>query len=357
MSNHTPLSLIPDIYDTTRRAFNNGLTIPYSFRIEQLENLRRLVKENKDAIIAAEQADMYKRPRKELQVTATGHIIEECNHLISNLSNYMSPQTVPEANAMGKGKIVYSPRGNCLIIGPWNFPTNLVLVPLSGAIAAGCTAIIKPSEVAENVSILIQKLIPKYLDTRCYKVVTGAVPQTSALLKYKFGLIFFTGGPGIGKIIAKAAAKYLTPCVLELGGKNPVVVDDKINLDKVAKQIVTARYGLNCGQVCTAPEYVILSKWRQEMFINCIKKAIKKRFGENEKESNRFSRIKNIRHFKRLQKVILENRNNIVYGGNSDVNDIYIQPTIVSDANMSTPIMRDEVFGPILTIYPVSDVN
>jgi len=311
----------------------------------------------KEAIITAEQEDMLKRPRKELETTAIGLVIKEIDHLLSNLSNYMQPLNVPEAKSMGTGNIVYSPRGNCLIIGPWNFPTNLVLVPLAGAIAAGCSAVIKPSEVSENVAALIERLVPSYLDGRSYKVVTGGIPQTSALLQYKFGLIFFTGGPGIGKIIAREAAKHLTPCVLELGGKNPVVVDDHINLQKVAAQIVTARYMLNCGQVCTAPEYVILSEKRQKPFIKALVATIKEKFGENEKESTNLSRIKNIRHFQRLQKVLDENRENIVFGGGSDIDDIYIQPTIVSNANSSSPIMRDEVFGPILTIFPVSDVN
>ena len=168
---------------------------------------------------------MYKRPEQELKMTAVGFVLKELDNLLTNLSSYMKPQSVPEASAMGKGELVYTPRGNVLIIAPWNFPTNLTLVPLAGAIAAGCTAIIKPSEVAGNVSSLIEKLIPSYLDNRCYKVVTGGVPQTSKLLTFKYDLIFFTGGPGIGKIIATAAAKHLTPTVLELGGKKYVNVN------------------------------------------------------------------------------------------------------------------------------------
>ena len=192
-----------------------------------MKALRKLVSENSEAIIKAEQEDMYKRPRAELEVTAVGFCLKEIDHLLSNLSEYMSATQVSEASAMGKGQLISCPRGQVLIIGPWNFPTNLVLCPLAGAIAAGCTAIIKPSEVASNVSALIEKLIPSYLDNRCYKVVTGGVPQTSKLLEYKYDLIFFTGGPGIGKIIAAAAAKHLTPTVLELGGKKFRCICDK----------------------------------------------------------------------------------------------------------------------------------
>eukprot|EP01083_Nonionella_stella_P008449 24383_1 len=356
-SEYTPLNEITTIVDSTRTAFYDGLTLPLSYRMEQLKKLRQLISEHSDDIIQAEQADMYKRPRAELERTATGFCLNQIDDLLRNLSDYMKPHHVKEASSMGHGQLVYTPRGNVLIIGPWNFPTNLVIVPLAGAIAAGCTAIIKPSEVAMNVSQLLKRLIPQYLDNRAYKVVTGGVSQTSTLLTHKYDLIFFTGGPNIGKIIATAAAKHLTPTVLELGGKNPVVVDDRVHLDKVAAQITGARYGLNCGQVCTAPEYIILSEHRQEAFIKAMKSAIKDKFGRDEKVSTELSRLKNTNHFKRLEQVLKENRDNIVYGGDCDVNDLYVQPTIVSNANASTPIMRDEVFGPILTVFPVRNVN
>eukprot|EP00485_Elphidium_margaritaceum_P010816 CAMPEP_0202690260 /NCGR_PEP_ID=MMETSP1385-20130828/5296_1 /ASSEMBLY_ACC=CAM_ASM_000861 /TAXON_ID=933848 /ORGANISM="Elphidium margaritaceum" /LENGTH=444 /DNA_ID=CAMNT_0049345497 /DNA_START=31 /DNA_END=1365 /DNA_ORIENTATION=+ len=353
---YTSLSLIPNVVESLRTSFNDGITLPYSYRIQQLKNLRKLVSENADAIIRAEQADMYKRPRSELEMTAVGFVLKEIDHLVANLAEYMKPTAVPEAANLGKGQLVQTPRGVVLIIGPWNFPTNLVLCPLAGAIAAGCTSVVKPSEVAANVSALMQKLIPSYLDRRCVAVVTGAVPQTSALLSQKFNLVFFTGSPVIGKIIATAAAKHLTPVVLELGGKNPVVVDDAIDLDKVAEQIAEARYGLNCGQVCTAPEYVILSAHRQQAFVQAMMKAIKRKFGENEKMSAQLSRLKNRHHAQRLQTVLRENREHIVYGGDCDLDELYVQPSIVANADASTRIMQEEVFGPVLTIFPVQDV-
>eukprot|EP01084_Bolivina_argentea_P283423 485401_1 len=222
---NTPVAAIPEMVNTTRKSFFDGKALEYSFRLNQLKALKKMIVENAKDFIKAGQKDMYKRSEEELKVEEIDSSIKEITLLIDNLAEYMKPKEVGYHKEMGHGKFHYTPRGNVLIIGTWNFPLHLCTVPLAAAISAGCTGIVKPSEVSPAVADLLASLIPKYLDNECYKVVLGAVEETTVLLKHQFDLIFFTGAPALGKIIASAAAKHLTPCVLELGGKNPVIVD------------------------------------------------------------------------------------------------------------------------------------
>lgn len=201
------------------------------------------------------------------------------------------------------------------------------------------------------------RLIPKYLDSSCYCVVTGGPKETTILLKNKFDLIFFTGGCNIGKIVAKAAAEHLTPCVLELGGKNPVILDDDCDFEMAAKRIAWGRWCLNAGQVCLAPEYIIVNRQNQDKIIQELKKALNTFFGDNPQINENYARVINNRHFKRLNKVLNENKSNIIIGGKTDENENYISPTILKNISFESPVMKDEVFGPIISIFPVDNVR
>ena len=227
----------------------------------------------------------------------------------------MQPQKVSSAAAFltDSGQLYYTPRGIALVIGAWNFPFQLLLGPVVGAIAAGCTVIMKPSEVSGNVSKLVAKLVPKYLDNECYRVVTGGVPETTELLKQRFDMVFFTGSSWIGKIVAKSCANNLTPCVLELGGQNPVFVDDNVDLNLVARRVAWGRWCLNCGQMCISPEYIITSKKNTKPLINELKKVIVEFFGENPQLSDDYARIVNGNHFQRISKVLKENKDLVEY--------------------------------------------
>ena len=203
----------------------------------------------------------------------------------------------------------------------------------------------------------MSRLIARYLDQSAYSVVIGGPKETTLLLQHKFDLIFFTGGCGIGKIVARAAAEHLTPCILELGGKNPVILDDDCDFAMAAKRIAWGRWCLNAGQVCLAPEYIICSKQNQNKIIQELNQAFTSFFGDNPQISDQYARVINQRHFQRLKKVLDENRTNIAVGGKCDESDNYISPTVLRDINFESPVMKDEVFGPILSVMPVDNVR
>eukprot|EP01083_Nonionella_stella_P099410 279528_1 len=357
---YTDLKTIPRLISKTRTSFLQGLTLPESFRVEQLRQLYKLIDENSDDIIKAIQQDMNGRPTNEIALTEISGTKSEIAHQINHLSQYMAPKKIPSTAAFltDSGYLQYTPLGNVLIISPWNFPCQLTFVPFAGAIAAGCTVIIKPSEVAKNMSRLISTLIPRYLDNNCYSVITGAVPETSLLLKHKFDLIFFTGGCNVGKIVSRAAAEHLTPVILELGGKNPVILDDDCDFEMAAKRIAWGRWCINCGQICLSPEYVIVNKKSQHKLIEQLNIALTTYFGDNPQMSEHYSRIINNAHFDRLQNVLNDHWiGDIAIGGKTDASDKYISPTVLRNVTLDSPIMRDEVFGPILSIFPVNNVR
>eukprot|EP01084_Bolivina_argentea_P053427 98074_1 len=355
---YTKISEIPNLITKTRTSFLKGITLPESYRRQQLHQLYKLIDENVSEIIEAIQSDMNNRPTNEIALTEISPIKSEIAHQINHLSEYMTPKKIPSTTAFitDSGYLHYTPLGNILLISPWNFPFHLTFIPLAGAIAAGCTVIIKPSEVSTHSGALIARLIPQYLDNQCYCVISGGPKETTLLLKNKFDLIFFTGGCNIGKIVARAAAEHLTPCVLELGGKNPVILDDNCDFSIAAKRIAWGRCCLNAGQICLAPEYIIVNKQSQNKIIMELKKAFTEFFGANPQLSEWYGRIINKKHFNRLNKLLIENKNNIAIGGKVDARDKYISPTILKDINFNSSVMNDEVFGPILSIFPVDNV-
>jgi acyl-CoA reductase-like NAD-dependent aldehyde dehydrogenase len=232
----------------------------------------------------------------------------------------------------------------------------LVLLPLVGAIAAGCTAIIKPSELATNTATTIGALLPKYLDQKAYKCINGGETEMIELLKYKFEHIFFTGSSVIGKKIMSAASKHLTPVTLELGGKSPVILDENVNFSVTAKRLIWAK-SFNSGQTCVAPDYILCTKKAQKALLKEIPKVLKDQFGDDIQKSPDYARIINQRHFDRLAKLLEKTKGNIVIGGKIDRDDLFIEPTFVENVPKNDRLMEDEIFGPIFPIVTVDNIE
>jgi len=284
--------------------------------------------------------------------------IKEANFLLNNLDSLAAPEPkrVPLLQFPGTGMIYKNPLGVVLIISPWNYPLSLVFMPLAGALAAGNTVLVKPSEVCENVSQTISELFPKYFDSTCVRLVHGAVAETTEVLKYKFDHIFYTGNGAVARVIMRAAAEYLTPVTLELGGKSPCIIDRDVNLKHAAPRICFGKYN-NAGQTCVAPDYVLIHKDIQDQFINEMISCIKEFYGENPRTHNDFGKIINSRHATRLSGLLKEQENNIVHGGKMDVDGAYIEPTIVKNPSLSSKLMTEEIFGPILPVVAIESID
>ncbi|KAF9997011.1 Aldehyde dehydrogenase [Entomortierella chlamydospora] len=350
---------IAQAVETSRQTFKSGYTKPLKFRRHQLQQFWRLVDENTDALIEAVHKDL----RKHRNETTLGEIIptkEEINDALEHLDEWAKDEVVNPSlvNKFGTTCLKRKePKGSVLLISPWNYPVFLTFGPLIGAIAAGCTAVIKPSEVAPHSAKLMTELIPRYLDTRAYIVINGAAHETTKLLEYKWDHIFYTGNGTVAKIIMKAAAQHLTPLTLELGGKSPAFIDENANMDVVAKRIAFGKT-FNAGQTCVAPDYLLLTNKAEEKLVPALKKALVDMFGTNPQASADYPRIINNRHYHRLLNVLTENKSgNIVIGGQTDEKDLFIAPTVVSNVDREDKLMEDELFGPLLPLIRVTDVD
>ena len=248
-----------------------------------------------------------------------------------------------------KSYIKKEPYGTVLIIGPFNYPVQLVFEPLIGAIAAGNTAIVKPSELTPHVAIVIRDIIEDTFDETYVSVVEGGIEETQTLLSLPFDYIFFTGSEKVGKIVYEAAARKLIPVTLELGGKSPVIVDDTANI-KVASERISFGKFTNAGQTCVAPDYILVQRKVKNDLIKALKKTITEFYGENIEKSPDFGRIVNQKHFNRLNDLIQIHKDNVVFGGNSSKEDLYIEPTLLDNITNDNKIMKEEIFGPILPI-------
>lgn len=280
----------------------------------------------------------------------------EINLAIRNLQAWMKDEKVPRnlATQLDTAFIRKEPFGIVLIIAPWNYPLNLTLVPLVGALAAGNCVVLKPSEVSKNTEKILVEMLPQYLDQSCFAVVLGGPEETERLLEHKFDYIFFTGSPRVGKIVMAAAAKHLTPVTLELGGKNPCYVDDNCDPKTVAKRVALFRY-FNAGQTCVAPDYVLCSPDMQERLVPALQRAITRFYGEDPRASPDLGRIIDEKHFQRLRGLLGCGR--VAVGGQSEESDRYIAPTVLVDVQETEPVMQEEIFGPILPIVTVKNLD
>ncbi|BAZ85168.1 aldehyde dehydrogenase [Dolichospermum compactum] len=343
-----------EIIAKQRQFFQTGKTKNATFRIAQLKILKQLVIENKAAIIQALKADLHK-PEFESYATEIG-VNKEIDYALKHINTWTKPKkaAVPLDLFPYSAKIYPEPLGVVLIIGPWNYPFQLIISPLVGAIAAGNCTIIKPSELAPHTSDLIIKLIHKYFDPEYITVVPGAVEASQQLLAEKFDHIFFTGGTAIGKIVMEAAAKHLTPVTLELGGKSPCIIDTDINLEHTAKRITWGKF-INAGQTCIAPDYLLVDAKIKPNLVNALQKCLQEFYGKNPTTSPDYARIIHQEHFDRLANLLKYGE--VIIGGETHREQLYIAPTLLENVSLTDPVMQEEIFGPILPIIEYTDIN
>ncbi len=294
----------------------------------------------------------FKKPVFEVDATEILPLMSGLRHVKRNLRKWMAPHRVAGTLPLlgSTSWIQYESKGVCLIISPWNFPFNLSFVPLVSAIAAGNCAIIKPSEHTPHSSALIKKIVQEVFDENEVAVIEGAIEESQALLKLPFHHIFFTGSPQVGKIVMKAAAENLTSVTLELGGKSPTIVDETVDIKSAAASISFAKY-TNCGQICIAPDYILVHKSVEEKLINAMKKSIAEFYGKEVSNSESYPRIVNRNHFRKLKSNLedaLSKGARILFGGNHHAESKYFEPTFLTDVNMDMQVMTEEIFGPLL---------
>ncbi|AIN74046.1 aldehyde dehydrogenase [Flavobacterium psychrophilum] len=319
-----------------------------SQRKDALKKLLKNIIIHEEEILEALYKD-FKKPRFEGIVTETSYIISELKNTINKIDSWSKPKWVfPSLLNFPSSDYIYSePYGKVLIISPWNYPFQLAISPLIAAVAAGNTVTLKPSELTPYTSGILSKIIRESFEVKHVVVVTGDYTIAQDLLKKRWDYIFFTGSVTVGKIVAKAAAENLTPITLELGGKNPCIVDESANLQLAAKRIIWGKI-LNAGQTCIAPDYILVHHKMKSKLINYLIDEIKKALGENPQESEDFARIINLKNWER-QLSLIENQN-IISGGQSSKNDFYLAPTLLDEPHLDSPVMKDEIFGPILPI-------
>ncbi|MDZ7958928.1 MAG: aldehyde dehydrogenase [Aulosira sp. DedQUE10] len=351
----TKLSIpVADIIRKQREFFQTGKTKDVAFRIAQLKILKQAILENEQAIVQALKADLHK-PEFETYATEI-FVIKEIDYAIKHINTWTKPQkaAVPIDFFQYSAKIYSEPLGVVLIIGPWNYPFNLIIAPLVGAIAAGNCTILKPSELAPHTSSLLAEMIAKYFDPAYIALVEGGVETSKNLLAEKFDYIFFTGGTTVGKIVMEAAAKNLTPVTLELGGKSPCIVDTEINLEHTVKRITWGKF-LNAGQTCIAPDYILVNKKIKINLVAALKKCIKEFYGDRPASSPDYARIISQKHFDRLANLLKNGE--VIVGGETNPEERYIAPTLIDNVSLEDAIMQEEIFGPILPIIEYSDIT
>ena len=329
-------------------------------RIKKLKKLKEIILKNRVKIKEALKKDFKKNP-SEVDLTEIFPIVSEINFTVNNLRKWMKDEYVrtPLTLLGSKSFIRYEAKGVVLIITPWNFPINLSFISLINALSAGNSILIKPSEITSETSYVIKDIIEETFDEKEVSVVLGGVDLAKEILKLKFNHILFIGSPTIGSEVMKSASIHLSSVTLELGGKSPTVIDKNCDLKKAAKRVVWAKL-INNGQVCIAPDYVLIHEDIKNKFVKYVINSIKKLYGDNINNSQSYCRIVNNNHFKRLKNLIddsLKNNSKILYGGNTDSNENYIEPTLIENIDKDSKIFNEEIFGPILPIFTFKKID
>jgi len=344
-----------ELVDRLRATFDAGRTRPLKWRRAQLDAMQRMLEENEDAIAKALHDDLAK-PAQEVLLGETALLFGEIRHARSRLERWARPRKVvtPPVAQPGRSFIQPEPLGVALIIGAWNYPIQLVLAPLIPAIAAGNCAVLKPSEITPNASRVLAELVPKYLDREAFAVVEGAVPETTALLEQHWDHVFYTGGAAVARIVMKAAAEHLTPVTLELGGKSPAIIDAGADLKSAARRLAWGK-ALNAGQTCIAPDYVLVSKAQKEPLIEALREQFRTMLGPDPLASDDYAAVVNEKHFERLTALLKQGR--AVIGGQAETATRKIAPTVLTDVELDSELMGEEIFGPILPVIEINDLD
>ncbi len=347
-----------DLVKRLRATFDGGRTRPVEWRKAQLHALKTLLTEGEQELLAALALDLGKSG-VEAFLTEIALVRAEIDYALHHLDAWLRPEKVhvPVKQQPATARIHRDPLGVVLIIGPWNYPVQLVLAPLVGALAAGNAAVLKPSELSARVSHALAGLVARHLDADAVTVVEGGVPETTALLAEHWDHIFYTGNGAVGRVVMTAAAQHLTPVTLELGGKSPTIVDRSANLDVTARRIAWGKY-INAGQTCVAPDYVLVDRRVEGPLMARLRDAVRQFYGADPRTSADFGRIVNDRHFERLSRLLDEDgAGEIVYGGDRDEAERYFAPTAVRGPEPSAALMQEEIFGPILPLIAVDDID
>src|SRR5712692_5034746 len=345
----------PALVARHRKYFRSGTTRSVEWRERQLNALRAMMTDRAEDFYASLWTDL-RRNRTDADLTDVKYMNSEADHALSHLRDWMKPAPVstPPQLAPSNAQVRFDPLGVGLIIGTWNYPVMLTLSPLIAAISGGNAAVIKPSEVSVATADVLARLVPEYLDRDAFSVVLGGVSETTALLQEQWDHIFFTGGTTVAKVIMTAAAAQVTPVVLELGGKSPTIVHSSADLRVAARRITQGRWN-NAGQTCTAPDYVLVFKDVARPFLEQLKKAMLQFYGRDAQKSPDYGRIINTRHFDRLTALLASGK--VYQGGQTDRSDKFIAPTVLVNVSADSPVMQDEIFGPILPVLEVDSLE
>lgn len=346
---------IEEILAKQRAYFNTGATLPVSFRVEQLKKLSAAVKRHERDIANALKADLGKSDYESF-ICESGLACTEISHMIRNTARYAREKTVhtPLAQFAARCYQKPCPYGNVLIMSPWNYPFLLSIDPLADAIAAGNTAIIKPSAYSPATAALVKQIIEECFDEEYVAVITGGRQENAELLNQKFDFVFFTGSQNVGKEVLRHTAETLTPAVLELGGKSPCIVDSTAKLSLAAKRIVFGKL-VNCGQTCVAPDYILCHESVKDALIEELKKQITQQYGEHVLVNPDYGRIVNRKHFDRICGLIAPDK--VVFGGKINADTLQIEPTIMDNVTLADAVMQQEIFGPIIPVLTYRELD
>lgn len=345
---------ITRIHDIQRAYFQSGKTLDLRFRKDMLRALQGAIKQYEKPLTDALWQDLHKS-YEEAYLTEISIVYGEIRAHLRHLSRWAKPERKcsPVAIMPGRSKVVKEPLGNALIIAPWNYPVQLLLNPLVGAISAGCTAMLKPSPYVPNVSAVLVQMIQATFPEEYIAIVEGHREVNQMLLEARWDMIFFTGSPDLGKKVMEAAAKHLTPVVLELGGKSPCIIDKTANLKVAAKRVAWGKL-LNAGQTCIAPDYLLVHEDVKDEFLALLAKAFDHLLGQNQQETKHFVRIVSDKAFARLSGYLQDGK--IYYGGKMDAKERFFSPTILTDVSADAPVMQEEIFGPIFPVMTFSGI-
>ncbi|HEA5982486.1 TPA: aldehyde dehydrogenase, partial [Staphylococcus aureus] len=337
--------------------FNTQQTKDISFRKEQLKKLSKAIKSYESDILEALYTDLGKN-KVEAYATEIGITLKSIKNARKELKNWTKTKNVdtPLYLFPTKSYIKKEPYGTVLIIAPFNYPFQLVFEPLIGAIAAGNTAIIKPSELTPNVARVIKRLINETFDANYIEVIEGGIEETQTLIHLPFDYVFFTGSENVGKIVYQAASENLVPVTLEMGGKSPVIVDETANIKVASERICFGKF-TNAGQTCVAPDYILVHESVKDDLITALSKTLREFYGQNIQQSPDYGRIVNLKHYHRLTSLLNSAQMNIVFGGHSDEDERYIEPTLLDHVTNDSAIMQEEIFGPILPILTYQSLD
>lgn len=345
------------ILEEQKKYFDTQVTKDIDFRIKQLRRLKESIKKYEEQILKALNKGLGKH-KNEAYMTEVGYVYNSITHVIKNLKKWATPEKRPTPIYLmpAKSYIISEPYGSVLIIGPYNYPFQLLIEPLAGAMAAGNTALLKPSEITPNVSKVVKEMIEDTFDKEYIGCVEGGIDTNTSLINGKFDYIFFTGSAAVGKIVMQAAAKNLVPVTLELGGKSPVIVEESANIKEAARRIIWGKTA-NAGQTCVAPDYVVVHERVKDELVREMKNALTEYYGEDIEKNDSFGRIVNGRHFNRIKAMIEKDKDGIVFGGHWNEEERYIEPTLIETSSEDAATMQEEIFGPVLPIMTYKNLD